>query len=230
MPQYDHGYTFDFSMDDRPMEPVRRIRPNTGCITGKRPSVKTNTIHAFESSLERDFLMLLEFNEEVVKYAVQPLTIEVEGNTKRKKYTPDVAVYFCHSLHKVPWLCEIKYRQELLSHPAHYAALFAIARRYAVLNGFNFQVFTEIEIRTHFLANLKFLSRYRHGPVNQQYYAIIQQLFEDQDCWFARDLVKVVGPQQNDGLLYTLWQLVASNVVQCDLQLPLTMTSPLRLH
>jgi len=48
---------------------------------------------AFESSLERDFLLLLDFDPEVVLYEEQPVTINYHDDQgRRRRYTPDVLV------------------------------------------------------------------------------------------------------------------------------------------
>jgi hypothetical protein len=47
---------------------------------------------AFESPLEKEYLLLLEFDETVERFVVQPVTVPVPGVVRG--YTPDVLVYF----------------------------------------------------------------------------------------------------------------------------------------
>jgi hypothetical protein len=77
--------------------PVRKIKPGRFAITGRYPSIKTQSSHQFESSLERDFLTLLEFDEDVRSYEVQPVTIFYWHTNKQARYTPDIAVYSRYS-------------------------------------------------------------------------------------------------------------------------------------
>lgn len=56
-----HLYTYSFMFK----KPVRKIRPSNRSITGKWPSLKTNSSQHFESTLERDLITLLEFDDEV---------------------------------------------------------------------------------------------------------------------------------------------------------------------
>jgi hypothetical protein len=50
---------------------------------------------AFESSLERDFLLLLDFNPDVEFFEEQPVKIVYHGaKGRRRTYTPDVLVRY----------------------------------------------------------------------------------------------------------------------------------------
>jgi hypothetical protein len=71
----------------------------------------------FESSLERDLLLLVAFDRRTEWYQTQPVKIEyldVEG--KRRTYTPDLLINFANQRgtpQRRPLLCEVKYRSEL---------------------------------------------------------------------------------------------------------------------
>jgi hypothetical protein len=45
--------------------PVRTIHKNYRSLTGLVPNLRTQSMTAFESSLERDFLLLLDFDPDV---------------------------------------------------------------------------------------------------------------------------------------------------------------------
>lgn len=70
-------------------------RALTGLLTGAR---KTPGLGAFESALERDLFILLEFDPRVIAWYPQPLTVSVplESGTGRRasRYTPDVAIEY----------------------------------------------------------------------------------------------------------------------------------------
>src|SRR5262245_35397216 len=55
--------------------PVRRIPKNYRSLTGLVPNSRTQSMTAFESSLERDFLQLLDFDPDVEFYEEQPVKI-----------------------------------------------------------------------------------------------------------------------------------------------------------
>ena len=75
--------------------PIRKIPKNYRNITGIAPYNKAIGIAAYESSLERDFLTLLEFDSNVQHFEVQPITIEwFDPAGKKHIYTPDVLVHY----------------------------------------------------------------------------------------------------------------------------------------
>jgi hypothetical protein len=67
--------------------PVRKIPKNYRSVTGRFPSLKNNRSVAFESTLERDFYLSLEFDEGVESYEEQPLTISGDHNGRAISYS-----------------------------------------------------------------------------------------------------------------------------------------------
>jgi len=55
--------------------PVRTIPKNYRSLTGLVPNTRTQSMTAFESSLERDFLLLLDFDPDVECFEEQPVKI-----------------------------------------------------------------------------------------------------------------------------------------------------------
>ncbi|RKR82072.1 TnsA endonuclease-like protein [Mucilaginibacter gracilis] len=196
---------------------VRKIGPNNRSITGKQISRKSPDSQHFESSLERDYLLLLEYDEVVLRFTAQPVTITYYINEQRRRYTPDVAVYFHPSIHRKPWLVEIKYQADLIAHKAELEPKFAAARDYCRQCGYEFIIMTEAQIRTDKLHNIRFLSRYKgqkHEPTLRQ--AILTSL-NNQAQLTARQLLSNAPTDIAGQLLYALWQLVADKELLVDM-------------
>ncbi|WP_130537957.1 TnsA endonuclease C-terminal domain-containing protein [Thiomicrorhabdus indica] len=71
--------------------PVRRIPKSYRNVTGIYASSKSIDSAMFESTLERDFITLLEFDSHVLEFEVQPVKIEwTDQNGKHRRYFPDV--------------------------------------------------------------------------------------------------------------------------------------------
>jgi hypothetical protein len=143
---------------------VRKIRSNYRSVTGRIPTKKNADSTAFESKLERDFLMLLEFDPAVRTIAEQPVRIHFPGGT----YTPDVYATFHERARRIPIYFEVKYRSELFKlwkelHPG-----FRAAARYAMKTQCRFKIVTELEIRTVRLDNIKKLWRFRSVEISPQ--------------------------------------------------------------
>lgn len=99
--------------------PVRKIPKNYRNVTGVFPSRKSLGSAAFESTLERDFFTILDFDNSIVKFEVQPVRIEYKDKFgKNRSYTPDVLVQYRQNVQNHPTkncLYEVKYRQDLNS-------------------------------------------------------------------------------------------------------------------
>ncbi|MBI3239961.1 MAG: Tn7 transposase TnsA N-terminal domain-containing protein, partial [Flavobacteriia bacterium] len=128
-------------------------------LSGAVSSMKNQKHIWFESSLEKDFALMLEYHPSVKVYIEQPITIEYNLDDKTRVYTPDFLIHFNEDSVK-PWLCEIKYRDDLTINFSKYKARFKAAKRYCDEQGWEFKIISEFDIRTDLLDNLKFLSKY----------------------------------------------------------------------
>jgi hypothetical protein len=206
-------------------KPARKIGPNSRSITGKLPTKKSLGSQHFESSLERDYLSLLECDNDVHKFTTQPVQIVYYINGRKRRYTPDVAVYFKPHLFRKPLLVEIKYQADLIIHKAELEPKFTAAREYCGACGYEFAVITENEIRTDRLYNVKFLSRYKTRKIDAAISQGITDRFTDQQHITPRQLLSNDSPSVDGRMLYTLWQLVADQVLLFDLDKKITMNT-----
>lgn len=203
--------------------PARRIGPNNRSLTGRVARQGGNSV-AFESSLERDFLVLLDFDPNVLNVHGQPLTLqfkEAEGRTR--SYTPDVLVEYREAR---PVLYEVKYREDLRSQWQELRPKFKAAHRYCKAKGWRFQIITEKEIRNAgYLDNAKFLRPY-----------LTRSRDSDTELTLLRTL-RALGETTPQGLLAAafwtmehrmaavgqLWRLVAERRIGINLLVPVTM-------
>lgn len=96
---------------------ARRIRPGHRGARGKFPSFKSGGLVPFESSLERDFLLLLEADPRVKTFGTQPIKLtNVKGH-----YTPDIRIEFNDGTFE---LVEVKCAEEIASYDAKEHARF----------------------------------------------------------------------------------------------------------
>ena len=214
--------------------PVRTVPKNYRSLTGLVPNTRTQSMAAFESSLERDFLLLLDFDPDVEFFEEQPVKIVYhDAKGRRRTYTPDVLVrYRNHSSqakHTKSLLCEVKYRDDLRQHWAEYRPKFRAAGRYARQQGWRFRVVTERRVRTPYLENVKFLRSYRTLPVHDLYRTQLLRTLATLEATDPANLLAAVCEDrwQQAHLLPMLWQLVATRQIGADLAQPLTMQSGL---
>jgi len=212
------------------------VPKNYHSLTGLIPNTRTQSMTAFESSLERDFLLLLDFDPDVEFYEEQPVKITYHDESGRRRiYTPDVLVRYridhLQASHTQPHLCEVKYRDDLRQHWAEYRPKFRVAQRYARQRGWRFRVVTERHVRTPYLENVKFLRAYQTIPINERYRTqFLNALSALEETDPARLLTATSQDRwQQAQMLPMLWQLIATRQVDTDLSQPLTMQSRIRL-
>lgn len=214
------------------MKPVRIIPKNYRNVTGLLASSKNNAMAAFESSLERDFYTILEFDYNVDCFVEQPVRIDFSDKKgKSRHYTPDVFVKYRRdivpALHMKHMLCEIKYREDLKKKWADYKPKFKAARRYAKNKGWEFRILTEREIRIPFLQNAKFLLPYRKISVDWHFVKLLKEaIYEIREADPQTLLLAVFADKWKQAeLLPSLWFMISEKRIGTDLTLPLTMKS-----
>ncbi len=148
----------------------RKIGYTYSSVSGNYAFRKEKSI-AFESTLERDLLTILEFNSSVFNVTEQPLTIEYKNKNERNvTYTPDFLVIFndpneltgITSISRKPWLIEVKPRDILIKKWDILKPKFKVAIKYALENDMQFKIFDESRIRTSYLKRIQFLNRYKN--------------------------------------------------------------------
>lgn len=185
----------------------------------------------FESSLERDLLILLEFDPNITTFEVQPLTLEwIDANNKTRRYTPGVLATFHRNGRQYKILYEVKYRSELKQLWQELRPKFRVAVRFARAQGWHFKIITELEIRTPYLDNAKFLLPFmRQGPSDETHMDILDDLIRQLNSSTPAALIaSAFHDEWNQArLLPTLWYLIGSRQIGADLNTKLTMDSPI---
>lgn len=219
--------------------PARKIRPSRFSITGYVASTKAPSSQDAESSLEHDFLTLLEYDRRVERFLVQPFTLEWRDGSKRKRrYTPDVIVKYSFSAvredpHLRTTLFEVKPRAILRRDWIELRPKFRSAIGWAREHDCRFRIVTEEEIRTPYLANVRFLLAYRSrflpdDPllVGARQQAIRETLLKLEKST-PKALLEAISADrtQQAELLPWLWNLINQQLIGIDLTRPLTMAS-----
>lgn len=213
---------------------VRKIPKNYLFVTGGYSSRKNEEMDAFESLLEKDYLLLLDFDDAVTGFEVQPVRIPVTGVPNG--YVPDVFVEYRHDLKtgeiRKPLLVEVKTAEDLVRNAEKYAPKFAAARQYADERGWEFRTVDQHEIRSSRLVNLKFLREYRNvTPSNDD----IQTVLKHMQCVVGKSsslvVLEALAPTDADKLhwLPVIWSMALTRHLLTDLDKPFTGDVPLWL-
>lgn len=233
------GYKVD-SLFGKP--PARRIRPSKGKNTGFHSSRKNGRGAETESLLEHDFLTLLEFDNHVERYDVQPITLRWSIDAEQYIYTPDVLVEYTEYARRVkpflkPTLFEVKPHEVLKRDWNKFEPKFRYALSWARENGMRFKIVTDRRIRTPFLENAKFLLRFHASTFNG-----ISSCDENRDERYVLQCLARAGATTPKELLLLMsgfksrqaelipwiWRLILEDRIETDLSKPLTMISQIR--
>jgi hypothetical protein len=202
--------------------PVRRIQPTRRSVSGIH-AFRGETAIPYESTLERDFLIRMEFQLGVLDVIPQPVEIPFTlPNGRSFTYTPDYFVFFrasrrSYSKYPMPLLVEVKPQSEWRTHWRQWLPKWKAARRYAKLQGAQFRLFDESRIRDEALSNIQFLVRYK------------RMQFAPEDCQAVCDALGDMGSVPIDYLvaryfvgrpaegIALIWHLLATRQIDCDI-------------
>ncbi|WPO67191.1 heteromeric transposase endonuclease subunit TnsA [Acinetobacter haemolyticus] len=206
---------------------MRQIGIQTRSMTGVVPD-----FGQFESSLERDFMELIRFDKNIELYTPQPLVISyIDKDNKKRSYTPDGLVEYRTDIlpakEMKPVLCEIKYRADFRADWKNLMPRFRAAKVFANEQGWDFQVFTEVEIRTPYLKNVRFLSGYLSDSYEIELQETILEKLSDLRESDPQTIMFILFRDKwmRASALPTLWYLIAMKRIGCELSEPLTMNS-----
>jgi hypothetical protein len=206
--------------------PVRPARTSRRCVTGKVPLTTGRMAH-FESSLERDWLILLDFDSRVERILEQPFTINHEHDGKSRRYTPDVLASYKYAYDRWTEVYEVKPLAVLKADWNLFRPRFKAAVHFCRERGWRFRIITERHLRTDYCENVKFLRRYRDDPVQELHRDAIFHAFRKMGETTPKALIAGLWNDQEKryAALAELWRLVATRRVETSLSIPLAMNS-----
>lgn len=209
---------------------VRPLKMSSRALTG-RVSMSGGAVAEYESSLERDWLIALDFDWRVVRIQEQPYTLSYELNGEKRRYTPDVLVVFDDG--KAQWtvVYEVKGREDLWLKWSEHRPRYKAAVHDCRAKGWRFRIVTEREIRTPYLSNIKFLRRYRDlTPLKMHKEALLYSLRALGPTTPQALLAAVWWDEDKQLMALTeLWRLVSTREIGASLETPLTMSTQIWL-
>lgn len=205
--------------------PKRKIKVQNRSLRGIVPKVGH-----FESTLERDFMRLMTFDRTVEKVYPQPITIPyVRLDGTEGRYTPDGLVIFKKTMQAPsdPILYEIKYRDDLKADRKKLFPKLRAGKQHALNQGWKFCIYTENQIRTPYLKNVYFLSRYKDMKISKRCEEFILDLLIDCSEVAINYFLNMLGSnkQEQANILPYVWHLLAVGKIECDLSERLAMDS-----
>lgn len=211
---------FDFN------RPVRQLRPSSRGVTGK-VAISADQTAGHESSLERDWLLTLAFDQRVNALLEQPFTLEYQHGGRARRYTPDMQVEYRDGSASWFVVYEVKYREDLRVNWQLYRPRFKAAVAYCRARGWRFKLITEQEIRGPRIENIRFLRRYERVAVQEAHRDALLQSLSITGPTTPKSLLAATwyDRERQMAALCELWRLVLVGEIAADLGAPLTMSS-----
>lgn len=215
------------SSDDVQPRQVRKIRPTRRSVSGRHAFRGQSSI-AFESTLERDFLIRTEFYLSVLDVIPQPVEISfVAANGQAYTYTPDFLVYYrlgnrAYGDYPKPMLVEVKPEAEWRKHWREWLPKWKAARRYAQAQGWEFHIRDESRIRDQAFRNIRFLERYQRMQFPVEESQCVLGTVREMGCATMDYLLArhFMGHYRAEGIAH-IWHLLATRQLDCDISRPL---------
>lgn len=198
---------------------MRRICPTRRSVSGIY-AFRGKTAIPFESTLERDFLIRMEFDLRVVNIIPQPVQIPFNANNGQGYiYTPDYLVYFRQGTAPAEaLLAEVKPRSELREHWQSWKSKFRTALRYAKGRGWQFHIYDESRIRDQALANIRFLDVYKRMHFPPEASVQIVEAFRRMGSASQGSIQvqHIAGASGREGIAH-IWHLLATRRLDCNI-------------
>jgi hypothetical protein len=204
--------------------PQRKIKKSYRSVTGHFPSVKNDRSVAFESLLEKQLFLTLEFDDAVESYMEQP-RIEVKNGGRSRTYNLDCHIRYT-SASKKDAIVEVKYVSELQKEKEKLERKFNRIEPAVTEMGMEFVLFTDETYSPTYISNLDFLYRYKTQRFHDEYNSAILGSVEAPIS--ALDLANSLANSKTEyfQLANAIWALVAEGELRADLQKEeLTMNS-----
>jgi hypothetical protein len=204
---------------------VRKIKKSYISCVGYFKSYKNNKQLAFESILERDFFMLLEFDKDVVSFEEQPLKIKYKLKAKNTRYTPDVLVTYKDGSQKI---FEVKYQSDLDSDPQLQHKISVLKEEIARQLLIPFETFTDAQIDQIYFKNCVFL--YKNAFISESQTMtnkILENINKLSEPIAIKSFVELLAANQTEQLqtLPYLWHEIFKNSTLIDISQKITMSS-----
>lgn len=209
--------------------PVRKIPKSFRAVTGRFPSILNGRCIGYESKLEHDYFLTLEFDRTILRYEEQPLEVSGVVNGRSVNYIPDCLITYKDTRQQL--LVECKYSTELTDDNEKLQIKIARLKEYASDNNLHFQLITEKDIPSAVLANCLRLYRYAKPPLNiAGNRTRICDVLKVSCCMTLREILQTLAatPAEQANFTPAIWHMLFTGELETDMNTPVCFDSVLR--
>jgi len=183
----------------------------------------------FKSTLQQDMMEFVGFHAQVSRFTPQPpFTISYKSTSGGvQEYTPFGLIEFIPEMMLGPILFDVMYRSDFRAGWRSLMPKFRAAKQFCLGRCWQFHVYTENEIRTPFLNNMRFLKRYKDCiPEPEQKRKMLEMLWDLSSTPIDVFLACFYSDKTYQAkLIPYVWNLLYKGAIGCDIDSSLTMTS-----
>lgn len=194
---------------------VRKIKPTKRSVSGIYPFRQKESI-AYESSLERDFIILQEADPDVIRIISQPISLTFKLNNRTYPYTPDFLVLINHPGYQ-GILVEVKPEEEWRKHWRKWSVKWKVALNWCKANNFQFRIYDESRIRTQKLNNIKQLNLLKSQVLDQVDVDMALKRILNIGPITVQDYLNAYPKQQWPQQKHIIWYLLSTGRLQANL-------------
>lgn len=210
--------------------PKRKPKKTFRSVTGYFPSKKNGRSIFFESTLEKQYFLTLEFDKDVKAYLEQPIKLEYRYNNRNTYYHPDCLVNYVDGKSK---LIEVKYISDLIENEDEYKIKFEKAEEYAKKNDMVFELYTDEYDDTQKIRNMQFLYSFATHPNDKEKEQTIIDILKSNNESNPTEILNQITENRFEQAKYLpfIWKLVFFNKIKVDYEnTKIDMYSLLRLN
>ena len=204
---------------------IRKIKKSHISVTGYFSSYKNKRQINFESKLEHDFYLLLEFDEQVKSYKEQPFNIYYIYQDKKRRYTPDALVNYIKKKKKV---FEVKPIFKIQNDIELKEKIELQKQKIKKEKNLELSIFTDANIDKIYMDNIKIIYNFAFIKENKEIENKIKnELLKLNIQIQIKELLDRITNNQFDRLKYIpyIWNLVFNNPRCVDFTKKITMAS-----
>ena len=204
---------------------MRKIRKSHISVTGYFSSYKNKRQINFESKLEHDFYLLLEFDETIKSYQEQPFKVYYIYQDKKRRYTPDTLVNYIDGIQKV---FEVKPIFKIQNDVELQEKIELQKQKIKEEKNLELCIYTDENINRIYMDNIKIIYNLAFIKENKEIQDRIKnKLLKLNIPLPIKELLDKLTSNQSDRLKYIpyLWNLVFNNPECIDFTKKITMAS-----
>lgn len=207
------------------MKRIRTVKKSHIAVSGYFASYKNKRQINFESKLEHDFYLLLEFDETVKNYIEQPFKVYYIYQDKKRRYTPDTLVNYVDGTQKV---FEVKPIFKIQNDIELQEKIELQKQKIKEEKNLELCIFTDVNIDKIYLNNIKIIYNFAFIKINKEIQdKIRKELLKLNVPIAVKNLLDRLTNTKADRLKYIpyLWNLVFNNLECMDFTKKITMAS-----